>query len=112
MATGCLFRSTLLVSVGKEYADLITTALAPAIRALRGVRHVDAVAFREWWDDTTPARPGWEPYGVLVVVESSSEDGLRKEIVPAVLRTAVEVVRRHAQSADPQTLELSSIDLW
>ncbi len=116
-----IHRVVLLVSLGdakvnelrkKKKLETSIRNMARTLRRRRGVRHIEAVAFRNWREGTRISndRAPWKPHGALIFVEADTEDHLTRAI-----ETIWGVASKFAQGLDPDEargIEINSADSW
>jgi hypothetical protein len=126
-----VYKAVLLISLVNRNPRKLAL-LARTVRAMPGVRHIEAVTFRAWkavpdgdlvfmpkQDKRKPAAQGarrgaeptpWEPHGVVVIVESMADekckDTLLQKLIDDIIRAATKVDK------DPHFMMLNGADAW
>lgn len=117
MRYGPVLRTILLISlVNRDEGKL--RQLAMQLRCMPGVRQIDVAIMppRTGWRSEPEIPPPfvrrdgkempWQPYGVMLHVESSGGDDDLRRKVDAIWQTAISIER------DPELMELNSADMW
>ncbi len=115
------YRAVLVVSLSKDKVERIKARererkltqelrsasagrMARLLRDLRGVRHVEAVIFRDWREEGRRGQdPAFEPVGALVIVEAPGPERLQRRI---------DQIWEVAKRLDQRGLEMSAVDNW
>lgn len=109
-----VYRTVCLVSMAQRKAGLrrdervrLVARAAPLLRDLPGVRHIEAVVFDGWRDDSGAFRDApWKPNGALIFAESKD---------PVRLRRVVRRIYETARGLDQEMLimePLGDLDSW
>jgi hypothetical protein len=126
-----VYKAVLLISLGNRDPRKLRR-LAYTVRNMPGVRHIEAVTFRAWKaipDGTlvfvprtekrrptvqasrrSPESTPWEPFGVVVVLESKADarcrDTMLQKLIDDIIRAATKVDKC------PQVMMFNGADAW